>query len=290
MRSTWKDLMESPLVKAMLNEAGRRGLLTREEERVLILAAQQGDQRAREQLAICNSPFVVTQVKRMTGWGMDYADLFQEGMIGLDAAIDKYDTERFRIKFISYAVWWIRQAMMIAAQNQAGAMRVPVNGHSNLMKIRRMLHAGKRVDVYDVRKMFNVTRPVAEALLEQAIPAMSTNAVTKRSLYDGDDLELGDSLAAPFNDDVADEDEGRWAVALIEADHKMTPRQKHVVVQRIFHGRTLDDIASDYGVSRERIRQVEKEAMVRVRRIAAEYDERCGFTKHDRRQMLSMGG
>jgi RNA polymerase sigma factor (sigma-70 family) len=226
----------------------------------------------------------------MGAWGMDYLDLFQEAMIGLGCAIDKFDLEDpKRVRFITYAVWWIRQAMMIASQDQAGIIRVPVNRHTQMNKIRKLVNSGKDVDVYDVAKMFRVTESVARGMLEQSATPMSLNVITKKSRED-DETEIGDLLESPFFDSVADDDEAQWAVDLIENDHKMTPREKYVVVQRYFYGRTLDDIALEYGITRERIRQVQNEAMVRVKRIAKDYDKRCGFTQNDRRQMLSMGG
>lgn len=291
MRADWKEMIESPIVVSMLNEAGRRGPPKRKEERVLILQAQQGCTASRDDLCVWHSPFTVTQVKKMGGWGMDYLDLFQEANIGLGLAIDKFDLEKYRFRLISYAVWWMRQAMLVAAQNSAGCVRVPVNRHTGLRKIRKELVAGRNIDVQDVQKMCKVVDPgVARALLDAAQPTMSLNAPTKKTRGEADEIELVDALQAHFNDDVADDDEVRWAIGLIESDHKMSKREKYVVVQRLFHGRTLDDISDDFGLSRERIRQIEKDAMVRVRRIAKNYDQRCGFTQNDRRQMLSMGG
>jgi RNA polymerase sigma factor (sigma-70 family) len=284
-------MIESPIVVSMLDEAGRRGPPKREEERVLIRLAQQGCSASRDELCVRHSPFVVSQVKKMGGWGMDYIDLFQEGMIGMGMSIEKFDLEKYRFRLISYAVWWIRQSMLVAAQNSAGAIRVPVNRHTGLRKVRRLLESGKMLDVQDVQRLCKVADPgVARALLDIAQPPMSLNAPTKRTRGEYDELELGDSIPQPFNDDVADADEVRWAMELIQNDHKMSKREKYVVVQRLFHGRTLDDISDDFGLSRERIRQIEKDAMVRVKRIAANYDKRCGFTRGDRRAMLSIGG
>lgn len=284
------ELMESPLVCAMLDKAGRLGIPTRAEEKYLIIMAQKGDRERREELSIRHTPFVITQVKRMGPWGLEYLDLFQEGMIGLDMAIDKFDTEKYNLRFISYAVWWIRQAMMIAAQNTAGTIRVPVNRHRDLMAIRRMVATGRTPTFREVMKKFKVTEPVARGLLDAANPTMSLNAITRQSSGGDDESEVGDFFPAPFNDDIADESEAAWAVKLIEEDKRMTAREKYIIVQRLYVGRSLDDIGMEMGVSRERIRQIQREAMVRVRRIAADYDRRCGFTAGDRRSMLSMGG
>ena len=290
MKPNWSELIESPLVMSMLNEAGRRGVPTRAEERYLIQKAQAGCRASRDELHTRHSPFVVSEVKKMGGWGMDYLDLFQEGMIGMDRAIDRFDTEKYDHRFISYAVWWVRQQMLTSAQNAAGAIRVPVNRHTDLLKVRKLVKAGKCPTVREVMRLCKVTDHVARGILDAVSPAMSLNAITKQSAGEDEESEVGDFFPAPFNDDVADESEAAWAVRLIEQDKRMTTKEKYIIVQRLYFGRSLDDIGHEMGVSRERIRQIQKEAMVRVRRIAAEYDARCGFTVGDRRSMLSMGG
>lgn len=288
MSQSFNELMESPLVKAILDKAGQMGVPTREWDLKMIRAAKGGDAEAREQIMIRHSPFVVSEVKKMGAWGIDYTDLFQEGMVGLNVAVDRFDPDSYENRFISYAVWWVRQAMLLSAQNSAGIMRVPVNRHTSLIKIRRLIASGRNVDVGDVCRMFKITAPVARALLDAAIYPVSLNALPASTGDEGG--EIGDILGATFNDDVADADEVEWARKMIESDHKMTPRQKRVVVGRLFDGRTLEDISTDFGVSRERIRQIELEAMSRVRKLAAQYDERCGFTRGDRRSMLTIGG
>jgi len=290
MKPNWSELIESPLVLSMLNEAGRLGVPSRDEERSLITKAQAGCRQSRDDLHTRHSPFVVSEVKKMGGWGMDYLDLFQEAMIGLDRAIDRFDTEKYPIRFISYAVWWMRQQMLIAAQNAAGAIRVPVNRHTDLLKVRKMVKAGRSPTAREVMRICKVTNDVARALIDAAAAPVSLQDFTHTGSDTDDGLEVGDLLPAPFNDDVADESEARWAVRLIEQDQKMTAKEKYIIVQRLYIGRSLDDIGLEMGVSRERIRQIQKVAMARVQRIAAEYDERCGFTAGDRRSMLSMGG
>lgn len=263
------------------------GVPTRKEERAMMLGAQGGDEHAREQMILRNSPFAMKIAGKYRGQGMEIDDIFQCALCGMNQAIDKYDTSKHKVRFITYAVWWIRQSILLGLNSSGSLLMIPINRRTAIGKIRKMSKDGNCPDAATVAKKCGVSRDVAEGLIDVANIPMSLDT---RIMSHGSKTTLGEMLGYTENDDVADASEAEWAVSLIESDHKMTAREKDVVIGRIFHDRTLEEIAVDYGVCRERIRQVQKEAMVRVTRIAMEYDQKCGFTQNDRRQMLSMGG
>jgi RNA polymerase primary sigma factor len=263
------------------------GVPTRKDERSMLLGAQGGDEHAREQLIVRNSPFAMKVAGKYRGQGMEIDDIFQCALCGMNQAIDKYDTSKHKVRFITYAVWWIRQSILLGLNSSGSLLMIPINRQTAIRKIRKMAKDGNCPDAATVAKKCGVSRYVAEGLIDVANIPMSLDT---RMMSHGSKTTLGETLGHTENDDVADASEAEWAVSLIESDHKMTAREKDVVIGRIFHDRTLEEIAVDYGVCRERIRQVQKEAMVRVTRIAKEYDQKCGFTQNDRRKMLSMGG
>jgi RNA polymerase primary sigma factor len=263
------------------------GVPTKKEERKLLLDAQGGDEWARDQLIVRNSPFAMKVAGKYRGQGLEIDDAFQCALCGMNQAIDKYDTNKHKFRFITYAVWWIRQSILLGMNSSGSLLMIPINRATAMRKIRKMAAEGKCPDVKTVAKMCKVSRWVAEGLIDVANIPMSLDT---RIMFQGSDTTIGETVGYAPNDDVADDDEARWALELIESDHKMTAKEKDVVISRIFHDRTLEEIALDYGVCRERIRQIQKEAMVRVKRIAIDYDKKCGFTTNDRRSMLSMGG
>ncbi|MBM3495022.1 MAG: sigma-70 family RNA polymerase sigma factor, partial [Armatimonadetes bacterium] len=215
MRPNWRDIFESPLIVAILDRGGRLGPPTREEDTRLILAAQAGCTASREELVVRHSPFVVMEVKKMGGYGMEYPDLFQEGMLGLDRAIDKFDPA-FDNRFISYAVWWIKQAMLYAVHNTVSTIRVPVSRHKDVAKIKRLVNSGRTVTARDVQRICKTRLDVSQSILDASFRTISLNDPMWIALAESD--EIGAQLHGPYNDDFADADEARWAVRMIMDD------------------------------------------------------------------------
>lgn len=292
MDPKWRQFVNEPIVDKMLREARKRGVPTRAEERHLLIRAQGGDSEARDDLVVRNSPFVVTCMKSVAGYEAEYLDLFQEGLCGANKAIDKYDVENRTFRFISYAVWWIKQAMTIFARDTYGSIRVPANRHSEFGKIRRIMReakcSGAGVTVEQVAEEVGLTKFAAEALMGVALPEVRLDVARRGDDEDGDSVV--DMLGEWPDNSLADADEFAWAANILNTTHMLDERERRVIEQRFYHGRSLDSIAGDYGVSRERIRQIELRAMRRIRRVFMAHDRANGISRSQRLEMLEMGG
>jgi len=291
----WKDLYEDEAVEAIIAKAKRLGVPSRAEERYLVLKAQGGDAEARENMIVRNTPFVVVIVKRYRGLGVEQIDLFNAGMAGLNTAIDKYDMKKYKVRFISYAVWWIRQAMLQETQNHGRTMRVPVNRHAALAKVKKAVRAargtGRPVDPAAVAKACGIKEDAARDLIAIVEEPMSMSwAVAAGSRVGHAELELGDTIPAEDERSVDDEIEAEWVMRVIDQHAKLTDRERTIIRFRYIEGRTLDSIGADFGLSRERIRQVEAKAMVKIKKIFADMDRKHGISRGDRISMLSLGG
>lgn len=287
------EFFKDEWVAKQMSIARRLGVPSRDEERELIIKAQGGCADSRENLVIRHTPFVVTIAKKYRGLGVEMIDLFQCGRMGVNKSITKYDLENRECRFISFAVWWIRQEMLSEIQNRGQGIRVPVNKAKDLAKVRRLVAVaranGRDVSVEDVSDEVGISRELAADLIPVSVAPMSLNGNIRADGNENGD-EVGDTIACEYHDDVADSDELRWALEMIERHPKMSRRMKYVIIQRFMHGRTLEDIGAEVGVSRERIRQICNQGIGLAQRAAKDYDRRCGFTVGDRRSMLSMGG
>jgi RNA polymerase primary sigma factor len=296
LQDDWGDFINNAHINALLTKARRLGVPKKQEERDMVARAQAGDAHAREQLLIRHSPFVVTVVKKYRNRGVECTDMFNLGMIGLDTAITKFDMEQYPHRLISYGVWWIRQEMLRSIQDSARTVRLPAGRHVQMQKLRKMAkhakQAGGSLDVEKAAKACKLTKAALEDLLPWIDDTKSMSADTRGTgnSTDNDDRELGDLIGFTPNDDVADESEYRHFFEMVGGSKFLNEREKRVIIQRHLHGRTLDDVATDYGVCRERIRQVEWYALQKMKKIVEKHDRVNRISRGDRVSMLSMGG
>jgi RNA polymerase primary sigma factor len=266
-----------PLLAAYMGKLARRPLLTKEAELRLARRARSGDQEAKRRLAEHNLRLVVSVAKRYRGLGLPFEELIQEGNLGLLKAVDRYDPETGN-RFSTYATWWIRQAVQRAVADKGRTIRLPAHVGE---KIRLLARAEAEVDARAPGKGATAAA-VAERLgwSVEDVEALRAHLAPLTSL----DAPLGDDPhAASAVDLVADEtspapgeeleDEAR-ALALRTAVARLPERERRVVVRR--HGldgaepATLDELAEELGVSRERVRQIQKRAQETIgRRCAA---------------------
>jgi RNA polymerase primary sigma factor len=219
-------------------------------------------------------------------------------MIGLDTAITKFDMEKYPHRLISYGVWWSRQEMIRSIQDSARTVRLPAGRHVQVQKLAKMSklakQAGVSLDIEKARKALKLTKGAMEDLLPWIDDTRSMDAETHqhqgRPGGSHDDREFGDLIGFTPNDDVADESEYQHFFEMMGASKFLCEREKRVLIQRHLHGRTLDDIATDYGVCRERIRQVEYYALQKMKKIVQKHDRVNRISRGDRVAMLSMGG
>lgn len=254
-----------------LHEIGSVLLLSIADERGLAQQIAQGNEEAKQQFIEANLRLVVSIARKYTGFGLDLADLIQEGNLGLMHAIEKFDYRR-GVKVSTYAVWWIRQAIARAIADQGRTIRIPVHMKEvavRVLRARRQLYQrlGHNPSVEEVALRAGVTPEVVEKVTALAQEPASLDVPVGE---DGD-ATLGDLIAAT---DAIDPHAVAEASALkkhvAEALAELTPRE-----QRILHMRfglagmtehTLEEVGKTFGVTRERIRQIEARALEKLRR------------------------
>ncbi len=265
---------ETPeLLSHYLDRIGRGELLTAEEEVRLARRAKAGDEQARKRLVEKNLRLVVTVAKKYRGMGLPFEDLIQEGNIGLIKAVDKYDPER-GYKFSTYAVWWIRQAVQRAVADKGRTIRVPVHMGEKMRKMARAYNElsaelGRHPADKEVAQRLGWTvEEVSD--VERAMPdATSLNRLLGS---EGDGSELGDFVEDERASDRLDAviSEMEWA-QLKKAVRGLPEKVRHVLVRR--YGlddrkiATLAELGDELGLSRERIRQLQREAEVTLKRV-----------------------
>src|SRR5476649_941419 len=251
-----------------LNEAGRYPLLTAAEEVELAKRIEKGDMIAKERMINCNLRLVVSIAKRYQTQGITLGDLVQEGVIGLIRATEKFDWRK-GFKFSTYATWWIRQAVQRGVANKSRTIRIPVHVVEREQKVSRaerelLAKSGEQPTDEEVANHAKIPLSQVREVREAARAVASTDAPIGT---DGD-ASLGDLFAAtgPSTEDEADatlrDDAVRRAVA------KLPERQRDVIALRfglVGEGPTsLEAIGKQLGITRERVRQIEAEALRRL--------------------------
>jgi RNA polymerase primary sigma factor len=260
---------ESASLDKYLQEIGREELISVEEEVELAQRIKKGDQTALEKLTRANLRFVVSVAKQYQNQGLSLPDLINEGNLGLIKAAEKFDETR-GFKFISYAVWWIRQSILQALAEQSRIVRLPLNQVGSLNKINK---------AYSKFEQENERKPSPEELAEQLeLPAdkvADTLRVSGRHIsvdapfVEGEDNSLLDVLVnsdspnadrALINESLAKEIERALAT--------LTERESDII--RLFFGigcqeMTLEEIGERFGLTRERVRQIKEKAIRRLR-------------------------
>ena len=258
-------------VRMYLKEIGRVPLLSADEEVNLALRIQQGDQEAKQDLAEANLRLVVSIAKRYVGRGMQFLDLIQEGNMGLMKAVEKFDhTKGF--KFSTYATWWIRQAITRAIADQARTIRIPVHmveTINKLVRIQRHLlqDLGREPTPEEIGAEMDLPTEKVREILKIAQEPVSLET----PIGEEDDSHLGDFI----EDDNATSPAEHTAYALLkeqldEVLEQLTDREENVL--RLRFGldkngeiRTLEQVGQVFGVTRERIRQIEAKALRKLR-------------------------
>ncbi len=260
---------ESASLDKYLQEIGKEELITVEEEVELAQRIKKGDQAALEKLTRANLRFVVSVAKQYQNQGLSLPDLINEGNLGLIKAAEKFDETR-GFKFISYAVWWIRQSILQALAEQSRIVRLPLNQVGSLNKINK---------AYSKFEQEHERRPSPEELAEQLeLPSdkvADTLRVSGRHVsvdapfVDGEDNSLLDVLV---NNDSPNADRVLIDESLArEIERSLTTlTEREADIIRMFFGigcqeMTLEEIGERFGLTRERVRQIKEKAIRRLR-------------------------
>ena len=260
---------ESASLDKYLQEIGKEDLITVEEEVELAQRIRKGDQKALEKLTRANLRFVVSVAKQYQNQGLSLPDLINEGNLGLIKAAEKFDETR-GFKFISYAVWWIRQSILQALAGQSRIVRLPLNQVGSLNKINK---------AFSRFEQENERRPSPEELADSLdLPAekvADTLRVSGRHIsvdapfVEGEDNSLLDVLV---NDDspIADRTliNESLSTEVERALSTLTERERDII--KLFFGintqeMTLEEIGEKFGLTRERVRQIKEKAIRRLR-------------------------
>lgn len=257
-------------VRMYLKEIGRVSLLSAEEEMAYAKLIEDGDEEARKRLAEANLRLVVSIAKRYVGRGMLFLDLIQEGNLGLIKAVEKFDYRK-GFKFSTYATWWIRQAITRAIADQARTIRIPVHmveTINKLIRVSRQLlqELGREPLPEEIAKEMDLpVERVREIMkIAQEPVSLETPIGEEEDSHLGDFIEDHDALAPAEAASFA-----MFREQLGEVLESLTPREQKVLRLRFGlddgRTRTLEEVGQVFGVTRERIRQIEAKALRKLR-------------------------
>ena len=254
-------------LQMFMNEIGRYPLLTAADEVALAKRVERGDRAAKERMINCNLRLVVHVAKRYRGHGVPFGDLIQDGVIGLNRAVEKFDYRK-GFKFSTYATWWIRQAVQRSVAGQARTIRVPTHVHERRQTLNR--HA-RKLETELGRPATPEELAKASGLklqhVEEALSVPEARASLNSPVGD-DDGELGDLFADENADDPeAVAEDALRSLAVRQALAQLPERERRILELRFGidgEPKSLEAIGAELGLTRERIRQLETQALARL--------------------------
>ena len=256
-----------------LQEIGKLKMITVEEEVDLARRIHDGDLNARDRLINANLRFVVSVSKQYQNNGMSLPDMINEGNLGLIKAAERFD-ETKGFKFISYAVWWIRQHIMVALLEQSRIVRLPLNRYSHINKLKKTINVleqkyEREPTVFEITQALDLAPDDVTAAIQNAVRYISMDA----PLIQDEEINMYDVL---LNDDSSSPDKELLANSLRkEIDRVLnTLTQREANIIGLFFGlngkrvHTLEEIGQNYNLTRERVRQIKERAIKRLRHVS----------------------
>lgn len=266
-----KGSPENP-IRTYFDEIARVPLLTKRDEVDLAKRIEAGDEGAKKKLAEANLRLVVSIAKKYRGCGLPFLDLIQEGNLGLMKAVEKFDWRR-GYKFSTYATWWIRQAILRAITNRSRTIRVP----THINELIRKIHEAERQYIKEhgagpsLEELAGELDTTVENIVKAKRTAQYTASLDTPIGYDEEGAVLGDFIE---DEDAVSPTRETFRELLLQEIRKalkerLTPRERRVLELRYGLDRTppktLDDVGEIFGISRERVRQIQKEALEKLR-------------------------
>ena len=274
------SVMPENSIKLQMREMGAIPMLSLEEEKHYAQLAAQGDVEAKNKLIEANLRLVISLAKHYQGCGLSFQDLIQEGNIGLIKAADKFDVEK-GFRFSTYASWWIKQAISRAIADQSRTIRIPVHMTENISKVKKVERdlTTKLNREPSLEELASALSLSVEELVEIKSYMMDTTSL---------DIPVGDeddgTTVASFVEDIkftnpADTIAKESDAEVVDAVLGTLSEREADILRRRFgigfnHPMTLEDIGKEYGLSRERIRQIESKALRKLR-----HPSRAGILK-----------
>ena len=264
---------ESAALEKYLQEISKETMISAEEEVELAQRIKKGDQKALERLTKANLRFVVSVAKQYQNQGLSLPDLINEGNLGLLKAAERFDETR-GFKFISYAVWWIRQSILQAISEQSRIVRLPLNQGGSVNKINREINRFEQLN--ERRPSIDEIAEKVDLPQEKIDEAMSINGhqiSVDAPFVEGEDNSLLDVMAnsdAPMADNVLVEESLKSEIQ--NALNALNERERNVVEASYGINQpelTLEEIGTKFGLTRERVRQIKEKAIRKLRNSKA---------------------
>jgi RNA polymerase primary sigma factor len=253
-----------------LSEIGRHELISAEEEVILAARIKLGDQVAIDKMTNSNLRFVVSVAKQYQNRGMTLGDLINEGNLGLIKAVRRFDATR-GFKFISYAVWWIRQSIMQAVNEQSRMVRLPLNKVGDLNQIRKAQGNLEQIlEREPTNEELSLALEMSEKEIENAMKVAARHVSTDATMGESDSMTMIDILV---NHDAMQPDEDLIRESLkMEIDRalsKLNDKEREIII--LFYGigekhaHTLEEIGEKFDLTRERVRQIKEKALKKLK-------------------------
>lgn len=273
---------ESHVLSLYLEEINRIPMLTNEEESILARKAKMGDKKAFDRIINANLRFVVSVAKKFRGQGLALEDLINEGNIGLITALEKFEPEK-GYHFISYAVWWIRQSIMKAISEKGRAVRLPLNRANELVQIQKarseLVHEtdSDEVDASLISQKTGLDETLVKDLISISQDLVNLDASVKSK----------DESSATFSDFISSQDKGpeeetvdeSLRLEIMDMLSSLSPRERQILEMRYgLNGKkpmSLKEIGELYGLTKERIRQIEKRSLEKLRMLSEKKELSC---------------
>lgn len=288
-RGVGRRMDEDASLRLYLRDIGGTPLLSRDEENALAERLRQGDLGARDQMIRANLRLVVRISKSFTGMGVPLADLCHEGNIGLMRAVERFDPAK-GAKLSTYAAWWIKQALRRAVANQGKTIRVPVHLTELAARMRRVMaelqeELGRTPQDEEVAEAMSISPRRVGELWQATLRTASLDA----PVGDDDDTRLADLVADDAMPTAFEDLDRKGRVEMMrDLLRSLDPRELAVIRQRFgldgARELTLEEIGRQFALTRERIRQLEAQALGKLRRLADRYEAVCDPTGESTRR------